>query len=347
MNRLLINTANSELYIVLSKDDSLFSVSSKAKMLHNEILLPEIDKLLKENNLDITDIDELGVVIGPGSFTGIRVGISTIKGFRDGLNIKAKGINNLEFLFKLARKQNKEIDTVAILGSRDTYFVARNIDDMLYIYDRPLSLQELKNITNKKIGMFEIDENVNCFVVDLDPIVFNECLEESKDEILMPKYFQLSQAENEKLKKIDITIVEANLENLVNIAEIEKESIISNKIGEKEIEKIINNENYKTFVAVGNNEILGYIITEITDEINITSIAVKKEFRNLGIASKLIERIKEFAAKLGFDTISLEVDRTNLKARVLYEKLGFTTRRIRKKYYANGNDCIEMTFKIN
>ena len=95
MNKLVVNTANDELFVVLQKDNSVFFKSCASKMHHNEIMFSIIDELLKENGLEIGDIDEFGVVVGPGSFTGIRVGIATIKAFRDSLNVKAKGINNL------------------------------------------------------------------------------------------------------------------------------------------------------------------------------------------------------------------------------------------------------------
>ena len=170
MNKLVINTATDELFIVLQKGEELFSKSINSKMHHNETMLPEIDLLLKENNVDIKEIDELGVVIGPGSFTGIRVGISTVKAFRDALNIKAKGINCLQYLYVCSVVRNPEIETVAIAGSKDSYFVAKLIHNELYIYERNLTLEELKKVAeDKPIGMFKQDENLNCFVV---PICF-------------------------------------------------------------------------------------------------------------------------------------------------------------------------------
>ena len=127
MRKLLINTATDDLFIVLSKDNEIFSHAINSKMHHNETMLPKIDELLKEHKLDVAQIDEFGVVIGPGSFTGIRVGVSTIKAFRDAIGANAKGINNLDYLFALSRKIDSKIETVAINGSRDSYFVAKFI----------------------------------------------------------------------------------------------------------------------------------------------------------------------------------------------------------------------------
>lgn len=65
---------------------------------HSESLMPIIKQILKETNLTLNDINLLITDIGPGSFTGIRIGISTIKAFVDSLNIPAIGINSLEGL---------------------------------------------------------------------------------------------------------------------------------------------------------------------------------------------------------------------------------------------------------
>ena len=210
MNRLLINTANDDLFIVLQTDNGVFSHVISSKMHHNETMLPEIDKILKNHKMTIGEIKEFGVVIGPGSFTGIRVGISTIKAFRDALIVTAKSVNNLDYLFKLAKSKNENVETVAINGSKDSYFVARLVNGVVYKYERNLNLQELKEISeDKPIGMFKEDENLNCFVLKQNADVLIECFEESVDETLVPVYYQLSQAENEKLKRSDVKILKA------------------------------------------------------------------------------------------------------------------------------------------
>ena len=60
--------------------------------------MPLIDKLLSETNTKISDIDLFACDIGPGSFTGIRIGVSTVKAFMDVTNKKAVGITSLETL---------------------------------------------------------------------------------------------------------------------------------------------------------------------------------------------------------------------------------------------------------
>lgn len=346
MNKLVINTANEDLIIALLLGGNIFSICEKNAKKHNEILIPLVDRILDENRLKIEDINELGVVIGPGSFTGIRVGIATIKAFRDSLNINAKGINNLDYLYVLANKQfGAEI--VAIYGSHDSYFVARKVLGKIYKYERNLTLNELKTIAgNNKIGMFKADENLNCCVVKQDAKILLELQTNSVDETLIPVYYQLSQAENEKLKRGEIKVLEATKNDLKTISKLESENISSNPISFDILNNSIKDKNHKIYIVKFNEEIVGFILLEKTDEINIESVVVDKNYRNLGLATQLINRAKTYAKRLKIKNISLEVSTNNINAFLLYEKFGFKLRRERKKYYSDGSDCLEMSINV-
>lgn len=65
---------------------------------HSQKLMPLIDELFKESGLTLNDIDLLACSQGPGSFTGIRIGISTVKAFADVKNIPIIGVTSLESL---------------------------------------------------------------------------------------------------------------------------------------------------------------------------------------------------------------------------------------------------------
>ena len=114
----------------------------------------------------------------------------------------------------------------------------------------------------------------------------------------------------------------------------------------EDIKRAISDENYFIFKAVADDEIVGFVMLQKTDELNVESIAVKKEFRNLGLATKLIDLAEQTAKENQISTLSLEVSFKNINAFLLYEKLGFKERRIRKGYYSDGADCIEMTKNV-
>lgn len=99
MKILSIETAGSICAVALTEDDKLI----KEEIIddgntHSVKLMPLIDKLLSETNTKISDIDLFACDIGPGSFTGIRIGVSTVKAFMDVTNKKVVGVTSLETL---------------------------------------------------------------------------------------------------------------------------------------------------------------------------------------------------------------------------------------------------------
>ena len=65
---------------------------------HSEKIMPVIEQALLESNLTLQNIDLIVCDKGPGSFTGIRIGVGTVLAFKDSLNIPCIGISSLEAL---------------------------------------------------------------------------------------------------------------------------------------------------------------------------------------------------------------------------------------------------------
>lgn len=74
--------------------ESLLNVRST----HSEKLLGQIDLLLAEAGWQLSDLDLLAAVTGPGSFTGLRIGIATIKGLAQVLDTPVVAVSSLEML---------------------------------------------------------------------------------------------------------------------------------------------------------------------------------------------------------------------------------------------------------
>ena len=113
-----------------------------------------------------------------------------------------------------------------------------------------------------------------------------------------------------------------------------------------QLKDCLNNKDYICLGAFLNNEIISYIIAlETVDDINILSIATKKEHKNKGFASSLIEEIKKYALNQK-KSVSLEVKSKNITAYNLYNKLGFKVISKRLNYYKDKDTALIMFFNL-
>ena len=83
---------------VLENTNLIKKIELDSGLTHSETLMPIIQQILENSNISLKDIDLLVCDIGPGSFTGLRIGIATIKAFADSLDIPTIGISSLELL---------------------------------------------------------------------------------------------------------------------------------------------------------------------------------------------------------------------------------------------------------
>lgn len=96
---LSITTSSPICGVAILEDNNLIKeINLNNGLTHSETLMPIIKQILDETNLNLNDIDLLSVDVGPGSFTGIRIGVSTVKAFVDSLGLNAVGISSLEAL---------------------------------------------------------------------------------------------------------------------------------------------------------------------------------------------------------------------------------------------------------
>ena len=83
MKVLAVETATSWQSVAILDDSRVLArYDQDAAGSHAKLLLPTIDRLLRETGVALKQLDGLAVSIGPGSFTGLRVGLATLLGFR-------------------------------------------------------------------------------------------------------------------------------------------------------------------------------------------------------------------------------------------------------------------------
>lgn len=99
MKILSIDTSSKICGVTISDNENvLIHLSNDDEKTHSVKLMPMVDSALKSTNLSLNDISLLAVCTGPGSFTGVRIGIATVKAFSDVKHIPIVGVSSLESL---------------------------------------------------------------------------------------------------------------------------------------------------------------------------------------------------------------------------------------------------------
>ena len=98
---------------------------------HSENLMPLIVELLERNNIKLSEINLVAVCVGPGSFTGIRIGIATIKPMAEVYNIPITAVTSLECL----AVTNKADTIISLIDARNNQVYAG-------IFDENINLKE-------------------------------------------------------------------------------------------------------------------------------------------------------------------------------------------------------------
>ena len=199
---LTINTAFMDANIGLVLDSGkILSRTIDAKSKHSENVLKTIDEMCEEGNVRFRDIDKVAVVIGPGSFTGIRIGVAIVKALGCvNLNLKVYPITSLELMAYIYLQNHKERITCVLNALSNLYFTAKFDGD-----GKKLEKEKMVDTLNndEKIIVLKGDLNLpNSVSVELNTVsLVDFALKKiEKDmpisaENLEPLYLRPSQAE--------------------------------------------------------------------------------------------------------------------------------------------------------
>ncbi|MGZ3606453.1 MAG: tRNA (adenosine(37)-N6)-threonylcarbamoyltransferase complex dimerization subunit type 1 TsaB [Syntrophales bacterium] len=156
MLTLAIDTSTKSASIALLRDSDILSESFfNLDVNHSLVLLPALEHLLRLSNIQAGEIDLFACTMGPGSFTGLRVGASTIKGLALATGKPIAGVSTLEALaFNIV---SPEISICPMLDAKkDQVYTA------LYRTDRNYSLERIEGerVTDVRRFLQCIDEDV-------------------------------------------------------------------------------------------------------------------------------------------------------------------------------------------
>lgn len=217
MKTLYIDTSSSYLYSAIVNDETIIA-EVKEELGHtlSEKALPEIVNLFTTSNLVAKDIDRIVVVDGPGSFTGIRIGITIAKVYAWSLNIPIVPISALEAM--AISTETSELK-VPLLDARRNYVYAAiyNKDNKVLMEPAHIELEKLKEILQDNLQNKNLEDNSEYIVITNDEIetmpgkrcaydpdiakIVKETLIKSavNPHAVNPNYLKLTEAEESKL----------------------------------------------------------------------------------------------------------------------------------------------------
>ncbi len=204
MNILCLNTCLKQSYVCLITDNGSYESVSDGSVQHSITLLSQIDEILNNAKINVSSLDYIGVCIGPGSFTGIRIGLAVAKGLANALKIKIIPIDTLTLI---AYNTLNNCQYAVMKGIKDEYFLGTICNGKIISYQL-LQKSELDNIINFENYICSCD-NLNEFNCQLETIeklnmknVILENIALAKEPInVEPMYLRLSQAEVQKKGK--------------------------------------------------------------------------------------------------------------------------------------------------
>ena len=200
MKYLAIDTSGKHLLIVIENDGEFYSVYKEDCMTdHSTKLMVETEKLLEEAKLTVFDMDFFAVVVGPGSFTGIRIGVATVKAFSLATNKPVLPITSFDTI-----AYNKGIGSFlsVIDAKHDNFYISGITDrkeDFTPKFANVKEVEELIGKFNYKVISFE-QLTLPHEIVDIKNGMIT-AIENKKDlatfemDQITPLYLRKSQAE--------------------------------------------------------------------------------------------------------------------------------------------------------
>ena len=195
MKTLAIDTSSKICGVCILENKTLINkIDLNNGLTHSESLMPLIKEVLEKANLKLSDIDNIVCDIGPGSFTGIRIGVATAMAFVDSLNLKYTGVTSLEALAYNINTQGL-ICSIIDAKNENCYYALYKLESGNY--KELIEPKIASNIKNIKFAADSIND-INSYSLALAGLYK---LENNSTLPLLPLYLKKPQAQRQLEEK--------------------------------------------------------------------------------------------------------------------------------------------------
>ncbi len=198
MNYLAIDTSGKNLTVIVKCGEQIKTIhDEECGVNHSVELMPRVEQILKEMNFQLKDADFIACVVGAGSFTGIRIGVSTVKALCFAYNKPCLSITSFDTL-----AYNRKGKTLAVIDAKHGGYYACGYNDFniclepCYILkDQLLELSKDYSVVSSTV-LNEIPHELVSVKDGLIKAIEHNCDKISLDaDSLTPLYVRKSQAE--------------------------------------------------------------------------------------------------------------------------------------------------------
>ncbi|MEM7207050.1 MAG: tRNA (adenosine(37)-N6)-threonylcarbamoyltransferase complex dimerization subunit type 1 TsaB [Pseudomonadota bacterium] len=118
MNILAVDTATEICSVAVASGDTVVARSQETARDHSRLILPMLEKLLAEAGISKSEIDGIAFGHGPGSFTGVRIGVGVAHGLALALDCPVVGVSNLAAIAQRCLRENTEPNVLVAIDAR-------------------------------------------------------------------------------------------------------------------------------------------------------------------------------------------------------------------------------------
>ena len=216
MRILCIDTSSKLCSVAVLDDTKLINkIELNNGLTHSETLMPLVKQVLTDSNLSLSDINLLVSDIGPGSFTGIRIGVATCKAFSDSVNIPCVGISALEVLAYNSKNDGLICSTIDCKNDNCYFALYELVNGIYNVIEEPCakSVQEVLDLLNTKYSDKSIEfvgdgipsksisdflDVYNLGIAGYTKFIGNNCIGEE----ILPLYLKKPQAQKQLEEKL-------------------------------------------------------------------------------------------------------------------------------------------------
>jgi tRNA threonylcarbamoyl adenosine modification protein YeaZ/ribosomal-protein-alanine acetyltransferase len=316
---------------------------------HAEALGPMVEALFAEAGTTPKALKNIIVTKGPGTFTGLRIGLAYAKGMALALNIPLHGIDSLTATALPHQTPDQKLLVVQKAGASQFFYWAC-YDGATQTHAPALATaQDIANhITQdpwRVCGsgaetLKQLSPHLTIFMPDL-PDAKTFASYTASDEPVEPLYLRAPDAKKSVDAKSQVRLATTN--DFKTLADIHAQSFTTAWTN-KDLSALLTTPGAGALVVELAGTIYGFVQFQwVAGEAEINTICVSPNHRRQHFGSDLMDGLLAYLDDIKTTRIFLEVAADNTAAITLYEKLGFTRIGIRKKYYSDGQDAITMS----